>query len=43
MKYEIMREIKRKDYNTKNKQKRTGYVIKDKIVYNVACKIVLRV
>ena len=35
------REYKKKDYVTRNNQKRTGYVVKEKYCYDVICKVEL--
>ena len=35
----FMREQVRKGYTTKQGEKRTGYVVRDKFVYEVVCKV----
>lgn len=37
----IERERRKKDYITKNNQKRTGYVVREKFEYDVVCKVEL--
>lgn len=39
--FEFERIRKKKNYVTKNKQKRTGYVVKEKYCYDVVCKVEL--
>lgn len=41
MSFVFEREHSKKDYATKNKQKRTGYVVKEKYSYDVVCKVEL--
>ena len=38
-KFEFIRKIKRSGYVTRKGEKRTSYVIKDKFVYEVVCKV----
>ncbi len=38
-----MRVRKKKDYVTKENQKRTGYTVKEKFEYDVICKVELYV
>ena len=40
-KFDFDRKIVRKDYITANNQNRTGYIIKEKIKYDVICKVEL--
>ena len=40
-KFDFDRKIVRKDYITANNQNRTGYTIKEKIKYDVICKVEL--
>ena len=42
MSFAFDRVRKKKDYITRKKQKRTGYVVKEKYVYDVICKVVDR-
>ena len=35
------REISKKGYITKKKQDRTGYIVKEKFIYDVICKVEL--
>ena len=37
--FEFARVRSKKDYVTKNKQKRTGYMVKEKYKYDVVCKV----
>ncbi len=37
--FEFFREVRRSGYITRSGEKRTDYVIKDKFVYEVACKV----
>ena len=39
--FEFERIRKKKNYVTKNKQKRTGYVVKENYCYDVVCKVEL--
>lgn len=39
--FEFERECRKKDYVTKKNQKRTGYRIKEKYIYDVICKVEL--
>ena len=39
--FKIIRKMYRKGYTTRQKQQRTGYVIKEEIVYEVICKVEL--
>ena len=41
MSFTFERERRKKDYVTKRNQKRTGYVVKEKYVYDVICKVEL--
>ena len=37
--FEFVREQARKGYTTSNGEKRTGYVVRDKFVYDVICRV----
>ncbi len=37
--FEFMREQVRKGYTTSQGEKRTGYVVREKFVYDVVCKV----
>ena len=41
MSFTFERKRRKKDYVTKRNQKRTGYVVKEKYVYDVICKVEL--
>ena len=41
MSFAFDRVRKKKDYITRKKQKRTGYVVKEEYVYDVICKVEL--
>lgn len=41
MSFAFDRVSKKKDYITRKKQKRTGYVVKEEYVYDVICKVEL--
>lgn len=41
LKFVFKRERKKKDYITKKNQKRTGYILKEKFIYDVICKVEL--
>lgn len=41
MSFAFERERKKKEYVTRKNQKRTGYVVKEKYVYDVICKVEL--
>ena len=39
--FKFERERRKKNYVTKKKQKRTGYVVKEEYIYDVVCKVEL--